>query len=117
MSARVPGRGPAGPEGEEPGGLRRDCGSTERSSSRPEIKWLGNCSTPAYVGQPECNGVAERLVRMLRRSCIHLLDFDILEEARAVIGAFIEHYNGWLLQRHGYLTSARAREKLSRRAA
>ena len=25
--------------------------------------------------------------------------------------------NGWLLQRHGYLTPARAREKFSRRAA
>ena len=41
-----------------------------------------------------------------------------MTEARAVIGAFIERYNnGWLLQRHGYLTPARAREKLSRRAA
>ncbi len=35
-----------------------------------------------------------------------------------VIEAFIERYsNGWLLQRHGYLTPARAREKLSRGAA
>ena len=43
---------------------------------------------------------------------------DDLEEARAVIGAFIKRYNnGWLLQRHGYMTPARAREKLSRRAA
>ena len=40
-----------------------------------------------------------------------------LEEAREVFGAFIERYNnGWLLQRHGYMTPARAREKLSRRA-
>ncbi|WP_425155534.1 hypothetical protein [Candidatus Palauibacter sp.] len=47
-----------------------------------------------------------------------LNDFETLEEAREVIGAFIERYNrGWLLQRHGYLTPARAREKLSRRAA
>ncbi|WP_420450098.1 hypothetical protein [Candidatus Palauibacter sp.] len=44
--------------------------------------------------------------------------FETLEEAREVIGAFIERYNnGWLLQRHGYMTPARAREKLSRRAA
>ena len=34
-----------------------------------------------------------------------------------MIGAFIERYNrGWLLHRHGYLTPARAREKLTRRA-
>ena len=40
------------------------------------------------------------------------------EEARDVIGPFIErNNNGWLLQRHGYMTPARAREKLSRRAA
>ena len=45
-------------------------------------------------------------------------NFETLEEARAVIGPFIERYNnGWLLQRHGYMTPARAREKLSRRAA
>ena len=35
-----------------------------------------------------------------------------------MIGAFIHRYNnGWLLQRHGYMTPARAREQLSRRAA
>ena len=35
-----------------------------------------------------------------------------------MIGAFIELYNNsWLLERHGYLTPARAREKFSRRAA
>ena len=35
----------------------------------------------------------------------HTPAFETLEEARAVIGAFIERYNnGWLLQRHGYLT-------------
>ena len=35
-----------------------------------------------------------------------------------MIGAFVERYNSsWLLQRHGYLTPAQAREKLSRKAA
>ena len=44
--------------------------------------------------------------------------FETLEEAKAVIGAFIKRYNnGWLLQRHGYMTPSRAREKLSRKAA
>ena len=44
--------------------------------------------------------------------------FETLEEARAVIGAFIHrHSNGWILQRHGYMPPARAREKLSREAA
>ena len=70
------------------------------------------------MGEPECNGVAECFIRTLKEECIHLHDFETLEEVREVIGAFIERYNnGWLLQRHGYLTPARVRDKLSRRAA
>ena len=100
-------------------GLRHDWGSQYRARQfQAEIKWLGIRSTPAYVGEPECNGVAERFIRTLKEECIHLHDFETLEEARAVIGTFIKRYNnGWLLQRHGYMTPARAREKLSRKAA
>ena len=100
-------------------GLRHDWGRSNRARQfQAEIKWLGIRSTPAYVGEPECNGIAERFIRTLKEECIYLHDFESLEEAREVIGAFIERYNnGWLLQRHGYMTPARAREKLSRRAA
>ena len=100
-------------------GLRHDWGSQYRARQfQAEIKWLGIRSTPAYVGEPECNGVAERFIRTLKEECIYLHDFETLEEAREVIGAFVECYNnGWLLQRHGYMTPARAREKLSRKAA
>ena len=57
-------------------------------------------------------------VQTFKEECIYLHHFETLEEARAVIGTFIERYNnGWLLQRHGYMTPARARKKLSRRAA
>ena len=92
--------------------------STGRGSSRPRSNGSASVRTPAYVGEPECNGVAERFIRTLKEECIHLHDVDNLEEARGVIGAFIERYNnGWLLQRHGYLTPARVRQKLSRRAA
>ena len=70
------------------------------------------------VGRPQSNGVVERFIRTLKEECLYLNHFETLEEAREVIGAFIERYNrGWLLQRHGYLTPARAREKLTRRAA
>ena len=94
-------------------------GSQYRSRAfQAEIKWLGIRSTPAYVGEPECNGVVERLVRTLKEECPYLNDLETFEEVREVIGAFVERYNrGWLLQRNGYLTPARAREKLSRRAA
>ena len=101
-------------------GLRHDWGSQYRARQfQAEIKWLGIPPTPAYLGEPECNGVAERFIRTLREECYpSARDFETLEEARAVIGSFIKCYNnGWLLQRHGYMTPARAREKLSRRAA
>ena len=100
-------------------GPRHDWGSQYRARQfQAEIKWLGIRSTPAYVGEPECNGVAKRFIQTLKKECIYLRHFETLEEARAVIGAFIERYNnGWLLQRHGYKTPACAREKLSRRAA
>ena len=100
-------------------GLRHDWGSQYRAGAfQAEIKWLGIRSTPAYVGEPECNGVAERFIRTLKEECVYLHDFETLEEAREVIGAFIERYNaGWLLQRHGYLTPAQAREKFDRKRA
>lgn len=43
-----------------------------------KIKWLGIRSTPAYVGRPECKGVAERFIRMLKEDCIHLHDFETM---------------------------------------
>ena len=43
-------------------GLRHDWGSQYQASQfRAELKWLGIRSTPAYVGEPECNGVVELL--------------------------------------------------------
>ncbi len=33
-----------------------------------EIRWLGIRSTPAYVGEPECNGVVERFIHTLKRA-------------------------------------------------
>ena len=42
-------------------GLRHDWGSQYRARQfQAEIKWLGIRSTPAMVGEPECNGGAER---------------------------------------------------------
>ena len=97
-------------------GLRHDPGPQYRARAfQAEIACLGIRSTPAYVGEPECKGVAERFIRTLKEECVYLHDFETLEEAGEVIGALIERYNdGWLLQRHGYLTPARAREKLGR---
>ena len=48
-------------------GLRPDWGSQYRARAlQAEIKWLGIRSTSAYLGEPECNGVVERFIRLLK---------------------------------------------------
>ena len=92
--------------------------STPPISFQGELAWLGIRSTASYVGEPECNGVAERFMRTLKEECLYLHDFESLEEARQEIDAFIERYNrGWLLERHGYRTPAQVRQELTLKAA
>ena len=100
-------------------GLRHDWGPQYTAHQfQADLKWLGIRSTASYVGEPECNGVAERFIRTLKEECLYLYDFRSLEEAREIIGEFIERYNhGWLLQRHGYRTPTEARQALTRKAA
>ena len=56
--------------------------STRRSGSGPGCGWLGIRSIPTYVGDLECNGFAKRFIRTLKEECIHLHDFESLEEAK-----------------------------------
>lgn len=100
-------------------GLRHDWGPQYTAHQfQGELRWLGIRSTPAYVGEPECNGVAERFMRTLKEECLYLHDFESLEQARQIISEFIERYNhGWLVQRHGYMTPAQTRIELTRKAA
>lgn len=83
-----------------------------------EVKWLGLTISPSYVGEPECNGVIERFNRTLKEQCLYLHQFNDLEEARRIIGAFIQRYNTeWLIERLGHRTPAQARLDASQRAA
>ena len=68
-------------------GLRHDWGSQYRARQfQAEIKWLGIRSTPAYA-----SGVQRRRrAPDAQGGVIHLHDFETLEEAGEVIGAFIE---------------------------
>jgi transposase InsO family protein len=100
-------------------GLRHDWGPqyTARQFTA-ELQWLGIRGSPAFVGEPETNGIIERFMRTLKEECIYLHRFQTLEEARAVVGSFIQRYNTqWLLQRHGYRTPAEARQEFTRMAA
>jgi transposase InsO family protein len=100
-------------------GLRHDWGPQYTAHQfQAELRWLGIRSTSAYVGEPECNGVMERFIRTLKEECLYVHDFRSLEEAQAVIGAFIECYNcEWLLERHGHRTPAEVRQEHLLKAA
>ena len=83
-----------------------------------ELAWLGIRASPSYVGEPECNGVIERWLRTLKEECLYLHDSETLDEARAVIGAFVGCYNReWLLERHGHRTPAAVRASATSEAA
>jgi len=74
------------------------------------VKWLGITISPSYVGEPECNGVAERFMRTLKEQCLYLHRFTSLPAARTIIGTFIARYNAeWLIERLGHRTPAAAR--------
>jgi len=100
-------------------GLRADHGPQYTAHQfLGELRWLGIRPSPSYVGEPECNGIMERWIRTLKEECLYLHDFATLDEARQVIGAFIERYNqAWLLERHGYRTPTEVRRALTRQAA
>lgn len=93
-------------------GLRHDWGSQYTAHQfLGELRWLGIGSTPSFVGEPECNGVAEHWMRILKEECLYLHDFRSLEEARSAIGDFVRRYNEeWILERHAYRTPTQVRQ-------
>lgn len=100
-------------------GLRHDWGPQYTAHQfNAELKWLGIRNSPAFVGEPQCNGLIERFMRTLKEECLYVQRFRTLEEARFAIARFIRQYNTeWLLERHGYRTPAEVRCELSRKAA
>ena len=86
--------------------LRHDHGSNYMSDDfQNEIKCFGITSSPAFVRQPEGNGVAERAIRTLKEQLLWVRHFATVEELRQALAAFVAEYNAsWLRERHGYKT-------------
>jgi putative transposase len=98
---------------------RHDHGSQYMSDYfQDELTFLGIVSSPAFVREPEGNGVAERFIRTLKEQLLWVRSFDTVEELRQALLEFKQRYNReWLCERHGHQTPAQVRARLLERAA
>src|SRR3712207_8182976 len=57
----------------------------------------------AFVGEPETNGVIERLFRTLKEQAIHGRIFQTIDDVRDAVRAFAARYNAaWLIEKNGH---------------
>lgn len=86
--------------------LRHDHGSNYMSNDfQREVRFLGITSSPAFVRQPEGNGVAERAIRTLKEQLLWIRHFATVEEVRLALAEFAALYNAtWLRERHRHKT-------------
>jgi transposase InsO family protein len=94
--------------------LRHDHGSQYMSHHfQDELRFLGIRSSPAFIAEPECNGVAERYVKRLKEQVLWVQDFHTVEDLRVALRAFQHRHNHhWLVRKHGHITPSQARAKL-----
>jgi transposase InsO family protein len=103
--------------------LRHDHGSNFMSDDfQKQIKFWGMAPSYAFVGEPETNGVIERLFRTLKEQVVHGRIFQTVGEVRDAVRAFVVRYNAeWLIEKNGHRSPLDARaawlEQTFRRAA
>ncbi len=90
--------------------LRHDWGSQYRAHHfLGSLGWLGIHDDAAYVGEPECNGVAERFIRTLKEQCLWAELYEGVDHMRQAVASFCELYNTeWLIERLGHRTPREA---------
>jgi transposase InsO family protein len=86
--------------------LRHDWGSQYRSAHfTAALAWLGIADSPAFPGEPECNGCAERWIKTLKEQCLWARTYRTIDELRVAVASFVETYNNqWLIERLGHRT-------------
>jgi transposase InsO family protein len=86
--------------------VRHDWGSQYRSAHfTGSLAWLGITDSPAYPGEPECNGCAERWIKTLKEQCLWARLYRDVDDLRQAVAAFVELYNTrWLIERLGHRT-------------
>jgi putative transposase len=90
--------------------LRHDWGPQYRSAHfTGSLAWLGIADSPAFLGEPETNGCAERWIRTLKDQCLWTTLHDTIDELRQAVAGSVDRYNSsWLIQRHGHRTPKEA---------
>lgn len=78
---------------------------------KTELKFLGFKNSPAFMYEPQTNGVIERFFKTLKTECLWIEDIHDVDQARRIVGRWMELYNTqWLLERHGYRSPCEVRE-------
>ena len=103
--------------------LRHDHGSNFMADHfQKQIRFWGVSPSYAFVGEPETNGVIERLFRTLKEQVVHGRVFRTIDEVRDAIRTFVARYNAdWLIEKNGHRSPDAMRaawhEQTFRRAA
>jgi transposase InsO family protein len=103
--------------------LRHDHGSNFMAEDfQKQLRFWGMAPSYAFVGEPETNGVIERLFRTLKEQVAHGRIFRTIDEVRDAVRAFVVRYNAeWLIEKNGHRSPndmrAAWRDQTLRRAA
>jgi transposase InsO family protein len=69
------------------------------------VTWLGMTDSPAFIGDLETNGCAERFIRTLNEQYLWVKLCDTVDDLRVPVADWTRTYNtGWPIGRHGHLT-------------
>lgn len=72
-----------------------------------QMKFWGVAPSYTFVGEPEINGVIERLIRTLKEQAIHGCIFQTIDDIRIAVRDFVASYNAeWLVEKNGYRSPA-----------
>src|SRR5215208_6018602 len=84
--------------------LRHDHGSNFMADHfQKQIRFWGMAPSYAFVGEPETNGVIERLSRTLKEQIVHGRIFQTIDEVRDAVRAFVARDNAeWLVGKNGH---------------
>jgi transposase InsO family protein len=95
--------------------LRHDCGSAYLSNYfQDEIEFIGVESSPAFVREPQGNGVVERFFRTLKEQLLWIYRFETIEDLRSAVTQWVNTYNSyWMVAKHGYKSPSEIRAEFA----